>query len=1016
MALTATMSLMAGIALVPGSASAMTITTLTTQPASTQAAGHPDFTLSLRFGGGSTPKSLAINLPPGFVGNPNAATKCPQATFLAGACGADSVVGSTTVYTVAGLGDATGGGGGAAGGLGGAVGGVGNTVCTLLPILCPSLRTAPATLKTSTRAPRGSRGTSRQVTGLPVPATGTVYNLEPSAGEPARLGIAVRPLGGVAGEIRLMSPVAVRDNGDFGLTSTLDNLPTAFNGLATQITGLDLTLNGQTAGGQKFVTLPSSCATATTTVSVTPYSGAPATGSASFTPTGCDRVPFTPSLSVVPATTKVDQPSAYSIQLAVPGEEDPIHQSNVSRVIVKLPLGTALNPGTAQGLQTCSEAAFGRGSRSDPGCPAASIVGTTSFTSPLVGTLTGTVYEGEPKPGQMLRLFVDVPGPGLRIKLIGNVDTDAVTGQVTSTFADLPQLPFTAFTLNFRGGDTAILVTPPTCGPAISTAILEPFSGTAAAGPSSQFNVDLDGQGAPCPDVMPFAPTIAVSVDPATAGANTSATTSISRADGTQRLKDMAISFPPGLLGGLGGGIGLCDVDKAKAAQCPAASRVGSAQLVAGPGGAPLQINGDVFLTAPIDGSLAGLAITVPGKVGPFDLGTTVSFARIVVRPGDSGLNVTAQNLPTIVGGIPLDLRQINLKLDRKGFMRNATSCEAQQLTATFTSTLGAIADGSAPYRATDCDKVPFAPKISGVVANKSQLAKGAHPGVTAVVSQGAGEISTRAVTVTLPKEVGADITNLGGATCPEGDDCGDRNVVGTATAVTPLLPIPLTGEVRLVTPKGGGLPQLKLNLQGLLSLTLTGKTALSPTGRVVNTFEGIPDVPLSRFELTINGGAKGILLNISKLTCGAKLTGNADFTGQSGAKKAATGSFEVCGKIASAASRSSKVATAGAKLSKGRIVLNVHGARKVTALKVALPKGMSLGGTRSVTMHAGRKARLAVSKRAITARGLSSKSVRVTLGKRGLHGAATAKKAKARLTVRVTMGKTHKTLKVRVR
>jgi hypothetical protein len=1009
------MAAMAAIALVPGSASAMTISSLTTQPASTQAAGHPNFTMSLRFGGGSTPKSLVINLPAGFVGNPNAAAKCAQATFQAGGCGADSVVGSTTVYTVAGLGDSTGGGGsgGIGGVVGGVVGGVGNLVCNLLPILCPS-KLAVAPTPAPAPAPRGAK--SRQVVGLPVPAGGTVYNLEPSPGEPARLGIEVLPLGGLAGAIRLQSPIAVRDNGDFGLTSTIDDMPTTFSGLATQITGLDLTLNGTTASGAKFVTLPSACSTATTSVAVTPYSGAAANGSASFTPTGCDQVPFTPSLSVVPATTQVDQPSAYSIQLGLPADEDPIHQSNVSRAIVKLPLGTALNPGTAAGLQVCSETAFARGSRSDPACPAASVVGTTSFTSPLVGTLTGTVYEGEPAPGHMLRLFVDVPGPGLRIKLIGHVDTDPVTGQVTSTFADLPQLPFTNFSLNFRGGDTAILVTPPTCGPAVSTATLEPFSGTAAAGPSSQFNVSLDGQGTACPDPLPFAPAISASVDPSTAGANTAATTSISRADGTQRLQDMAISFPPGLLGGLGGGIGLCDVDKAKAAQCPADSRVGSAQLVAGPGGAPLKINGDVFLTAPIDGSLAGLAITVPGKVGPFDLGTTVSFARIVVRPGDSGLDVTAKGLPTIVGGIPLDLRQINLKLDRQGFMRNATSCDAQKLTATFTSTLGSTATAEAPYRATDCDKVPFAPKISGVVATKSQLAKGGHPAVTAVVSQGAGEISTRSVTVTLPKEVGADVGNLG-ATCPEGQDCGDRNIVGKATAITSLLPIPLTGDVRLVTPKGGGLPQLRLNLQGLLSLTLVGKTSLSSTGRVVNTFEGIPDVPLSRFELTINGGAKGILLNVSKLTCGAKLTGNADFVGQSGVKKATTGPFEVCGKITSAASKSSrKAASATARLSKGRIVLKVKGTKKVTALRVALPKGVSLGGRSAVTMHAGAKARLAVGKRALSARGLTSKSVQVTLGKRGLHGAAAAKKAKRSLTVRVTMGKTKATLKARIR
>jgi hypothetical protein len=462
----------------------------------------------------------------------------------------------------------------------------------------------------------------------------------------------------------------------------------------------------------------------------------------------------------------------------------------------------------------------------------------------------------------------------------------------------------------------------------------------------------------------------------------------------------MKISFPPGLLGGLGAGIGLCDLDKAKAAQCGADSRVGSATLVAGPGGAPLNIQGEVFLTAPpAAGALAGLAITVPGKVGPFDLGTTVSIATINVRPGDSGLDVTSTNLPQVVGGIPLGIRQIKLNLDRQGFMRNATSCAAQQLTATFTSTLDASATTTAPYQATDCDKVPFNPKLEGAVGkqgDRSELAKGGHPTVTAVVSQTSGQIATKAVTVTLPKQLGADIPNLN-RTCPEGQDCGDRNIVGKATAVTPLLPIPLTGDVRLVTPAGGGLPQLHLGLRGLLSIDLVGKTSLSKDGRVVNTFEGIPDVPLSRFELTINGGKTGILVNYRALKCGQKLTGNGEFLGHSGAKAAVTGAFEVCGilkKQSTAASKTKgKRTRATAKLRKGRLTVKVHGAKKITRVKLGLPKGAKLKDKRTWSGKA------------------SSRNVTITL-KKGLKGVKKGRK----LTVRVTMGKAHATLKPRIR
>jgi hypothetical protein len=868
-------------------------------------------------------------------------------------------------------------------------------------------------------APRRA-GSRASLLTVPITAPGTVYVLEPNPGEPARLGIEVRPVGGVLGTIRLESPVSVRDGSDFGLTSTLDGLPQTFNGLSTTITGLDLTLDGAASNGP-FVTLPTSCGPATTKVSVTSYSGSTAGGSAAFTPTGCGNVPFSPGLSVVPETARVDSPSGYTIHLGVPADESPIRQSYVSGVRVVLPKGTALNPGVAAGLGVCTDAQFGRGSRSDPSCPAASKVGTVAFTSPLVGTLSGTVYEGAPTPSQMLRIFVDVPGPGLRIKLVGNVDADPSTGQVTSTFSNLPQLPFTAFALSFRGGANAILVTPPTCGPAISTASITPYSGGKAATPSSQFNVSYDGNAAPCPSPMPFSPAISASVKPSTAGANTAMTTTVTRDDRQQRLGDMALSFPPGLLGGLGSGISLCDLDKARAAQCPADSRVGSVTLLAGPGSQPLSITGDVFLTAPINGSLAGLAITVPGKVGPFTLPTTVSFARIAVRPSDQGLEVTANGLPQILAGIPLDIRQITLALDRPGFMRNATSCDQMQIAATFASAGGQAAKANAPYQATNCAGVPFKPQLAGTI--NGQISKGGHPAVTAVVSQGPGEISVKKVMVTLPPQIGADITRLT-KSCPEGQDCGDRNTIGRATAVTPLLPLPLTGPVKLVTPKGGGLPVLEVKLSGLLSLSLTGKTALTKDGRVTNTFEGIPDVPLSQFALALAGGKSGILLATHSMHCGQVVDGQGDFTGYSGATRKVTGHFKACGTIkVGAKSKRAKAkkhhrsASATARLRHGTLKLTVKGRKRITRLAVGLPRDAHLEGRRGVSVKAGRrKAKVAVHKRSVTIKRLKARTVRVTLGKRTLRGTKALKRKKARVTVRVTMGKRHAKLRVRVR
>ncbi|HEY8582530.1 MAG TPA: hypothetical protein VIL49_06270, partial [Capillimicrobium sp.] len=428
--------------LAPASASAITIDSLSTQPSGTQAGSHPNFTLSMNFGGGSTPKSMRIELPPGFVGNPAAAAKCPQATFEAGGCGADSIVGTTTVRTAAGL-------PGGQNPLAPILDGLGPILDPLNPILnplnpitcgllgiCSQQGAASSTPSTNPGGVvggllggllGGNRAAARQLE-LPLTVPGQVFNLEPNPGEPARLGIQL------LGIIRIQSVVDLRDTTDFGLTSLLDNLPNSFAGAPLRVTGMDLTLLGATASGQAFVTLPTRCSTATTNVSVTPYEGASASASASFTPTGCENVPFTPALQVTPSTFEIDQNAQYAITLAVPGEDQPIRQSHVAKTTVSLPEGTALNPGAAQGLEACTDAQFGKGERRAPNCPEASRIGTVAFTSPLVGTLEGTVYEGEPKPNQMIRLFVDVPGPGFRIKLLGDVSPDPRTGQVHSVF------------------------------------------------------------------------------------------------------------------------------------------------------------------------------------------------------------------------------------------------------------------------------------------------------------------------------------------------------------------------------------------------------------------------------------------------------------------------------------------------------------------------------------------------------------------------------------------------------
>jgi hypothetical protein len=67
---------------------------LTVQTSTTQAGAPADVTLDATFA--TTPSSVAVHLPAGLVGNPNAAAKCPLATFRNGTCAGDTRVGDAS--------------------------------------------------------------------------------------------------------------------------------------------------------------------------------------------------------------------------------------------------------------------------------------------------------------------------------------------------------------------------------------------------------------------------------------------------------------------------------------------------------------------------------------------------------------------------------------------------------------------------------------------------------------------------------------------------------------------------------------------------------------------------------------------------------------------------------------------------------------------------------------------------------------------------------------------------------
>ena len=768
--------------LAPATAHAdFSVTAFDVAPSGLQAGSHPDVTITAEFTNHrliNPPehvRDVTIGLPPGLVGNPTATARCSQVDFADDDCAASTRVGTTTVQTA-------------------------------IPLLL----------------------------GLPISATGDVYNLQPPAGEPARLGVVVRPPLG-ADKVFIAVPIRLRP-ADGGLDSVITALPTKIGipllgQVDMWINSMSLRLFG-TPGSTPFLTLPTSCGAATARIDARSGAGTRSARIDAFTPTGCANVPFDPSADVTLESSRRGAPSGYTISLTVPAGETPIRQSHVRRAEVVLPAGTTLSPPVATGLQACSDGQFAGGH-----CPAASQIGTVSFVTPLIGTLAGTVSFGEPRGGAY-RLLVEVAEQGVQLDLVGTVRLDPATGRITTVFDDLPQVPFTIFSLSFRGGDHAVLANPEACGTYTLTSRLTPWSGGTDRSPSATFAI---GGGGAC-SAPPFRPALTVRTDRTAAGRPAGALTiTISRPDGDQGLRRVTTDLPPGLAGAIGG-IAVCPEAAANAGTCGEASRLGTVTALVGTGGAPVPLTGRVYLTGPVDGSLVGMAIVIPGKVGPVDLGTVVTSAGIVLRSADGGLTVRTRPLPRIVGGVPITIRQLTLRLDRPGFIINASSCAPQAVRATLEGTGGATAAATAPYRASDCGGLAFAPRIEASVTASST------PALHTVITVPRGNAATKTAAVTLPPgfAINADALQRT-CTIAQQPACPPTARVGRALARSPLLPVPLAGPVFLAQLPGQVLPGLRMALGGPVNLTLQG--TVSGPG-IKTQFAGIPDVPLERFEL----------------------------------------------------------------------------------------------------------------------------------------------------------------------
>ncbi len=641
----------------------------------------------------------------------------------------------------------------------------------------------------------------------------------------------------------------------------------------------------------------------------------------------CERVPFEPSIEINPSTRSAESPTGLDVSLVVPQSwENPysISTANLKDATVILPEGVTANPSLAAGLGACTPAQYEAetsGSLPGEGCPPESKIGSIEIETPLISEkIPGAIYIAKPYENpfnSLLALYVIAKDPalGVIVKVAGKIEPNPVTGQLVTTFLNNPQQPFSKFTLKFRPGATAPLISPPTCGTYTTQAELAPWS--APLEPrlvSSSFETTQGVHERSCPSggVPPFHPQIVSGTQNNAGGSYSPFYLRIVREDGEQELTRFSTTLPPGLTGNLTG-IPFCPETSIELAKektgaqeeaepsCPAASEIGHTIVEAGVGTVLAQTPGKVYLAGPYNGAPFSIVSITSAKVGPFDLGTVVIRFALDINPITAQVEVSANGsdpIPHIIKGIVVHVRDIRVYMDREKFIINPTNCDPMSISETID---GAGADPAnpadqvpvsvtAPFEAADCSSLAFKPTFKVSTSGKPSRLDGESLSVKLTypnAPQGT-QTNIKLVKVELPKRLPSRLPTLQKA-CPEATFvanpalCPAASVIGHASATTPILPVPLEGPAYFVSYGGAKFPELIIVLQGYgVTLDLHGETYISKQGVTSSTFKTVPDDPIGSFELTLPQGQYSALAAIGN-PCKGTLTMPTEFLAQNG-------------------------------------------------------------------------------------------------------------------------------------
>jgi hypothetical protein len=845
-----------------------------------QAGGHPDIRASLELANPGEPeiaKDIVFNLPTGVFGNPGAILRCSAAEFALNHCAPGAQAGVITVYSK-------------------------------------------------------YEGDDNFLLG-----TVPVYNLQRlGEDESARLAFVAPTV-----NVPIVVPIAVRSGSDYGLRLTIRGIPQTvpLKEAIFEVWGFPADIEHDfqrfpsgdpasppgcpglantgcipapfpSAGGalvRPFLNNPTVCTGRPLAVSmqVTTYQDSRPSEATAELPaiTDCEHERFDPSLNVGLTTPEADAPSGLDVLIKSDQFlERPPSPSELRSVTVILPEGLSINPDAADGQSSCTDEQANFHTDAPGQCPDNAKIGTFDVRTPAIeGPLIGSLYIGQPQPGNQYRLFMIADGFGVHVKLIASVVPDPRTGRLTISLIDLPQVPFEEFNLHLFASDRGLIATPTRCTLYRVDSVFTPWNSVLAPQRSQpNISVSKGPNGKECPGLTrPFRPRLEAGTTNPRAGSHSDFHLQLDRDDGDQFLGDLNFRMPPGFTGSLRGipycpdaAIAAAAADTGRSEQaaphCPAAAKVGTSNVAAGPGAHPFHAFGNMYLAGPFKGAPLSLVAITPALAGPYDYGVVVVRVALHVNPLTAQVSAVSDQVPSIIGGVPIRMRSIQVNIDRPNFTINPTNCSPFSVDSQGIGDEGTVADFSSYFQASNCSSLPFKPRFSvRQLGGRKQTKRNRNPSLRFDLRTRPGDANIKSMAVTLPKAFAIDQRHLGNI-CSKAElaakHCAGRQPIGHVKVETPLLDKPLEGPAFAVS-GFDKLPHLAFILAGQVTLIPEAESSSVKQGHLRTVVPVIPDAPIGHFRLTLLGGKQGYLINTRGL-CATSVLSTVKYQAQNGKQR----------------------------------------------------------------------------------------------------------------------------------